>query len=137
MFLLSISPKFNDIDGLGHVNNTVIPCWFEQARNDVYRFFNPQFDFTNWNLILARFEVDFLGQMFFDKDITIRSYISHIGHSSFDVYQEAWQNNKLCAKGKTVLVHFNFKEQKSEEIPANIKILLESHSVDNKLITSN
>lgn len=133
MYLLTISPKFGDIDGLGHVNNTVIPGWFEHARNEVYRCFNPKFDFSNWNLILARFEVDFIQQMYFNSDVTIHTYISRIGRSSFEVYQEAWQNDNLCVKGKTVLVHFDFKTQKSAPIPAQIKALLELHFVDSEI----
>lgn len=38
MYLYDITPRFGDIDGLRHVNNTVIPGWFEQARNQIYRY---------------------------------------------------------------------------------------------------
>jgi acyl-CoA thioester hydrolase len=127
MFSLVITPKFGDIDGLGHVNNTVIPGWFEQARNNVYRIFNPDFDFKTWNLILVRYEVDFVSQLFYDKDVEIKSVISNVGRSSFEVYQEAWQNGKLCTKGKTTLVHFDFESQKSVAIPQKIRTQLEEH----------
>lgn len=126
-FSMLITPKFGDIDGLGHVNNTVMPGWFEQARNLIYRCFNPEFNFSNWNLILARFEVDFLKQLYFNQDVEIRTYISHIGNSSLEVYQEAWQNEQRCTKGKTVLVHFDFKEQKAIPIPAEIRSTLENY----------
>jgi len=53
MYIETITPRFGDIDGLRHVNNTVIPGWFEQARNPIYRIFNPEFVFESWNLILA------------------------------------------------------------------------------------
>lgn len=127
MYSMTVTPKFGDIDGLGHVNNTVMPGWFEQARNPIYRFFNPEFKFENWNLILARYEVDFVAQLFFDQDVEIRTYISKIGRSSFDVYQEAWQGDKLCTKGRTVLVHFDFKEQRSVAIPEKIREVMLEH----------
>ncbi len=127
MFTLTITPKFGDIDGLGHVNNTVIPGWFEQARNCIYRVFNPEFDFATWNLILVRYEVDFVSQLYFHKDVEIRSFISKIGSSSFEVRQEAWQEGKVCSKGKTVLVHFDFASQKSMPIPAHIRAVLEEN----------
>jgi len=125
MFSLVITPKFGDIDGLGHVNNTVIPGWFEQARNEIYRVFNPEFDFSSWNLILVRYEVDFVSQLFYDKDVEVKSFIFKIGQSSFEVRQEVWQGEKLCCKGKTVLVHFDFQKQKSVVIPAHIRAVLE------------
>lgn len=127
MYSMTVTPKFGDIDGLGHVNNTVMPGWFEQARNPIYRFFNPEFKFENWNLILARYEVDFVAQLFFDQDVEIRTYISKIGRSSFDVYQEAWQGDKLCTKGRTVLVHFDFNEQRSVAIPEKIREVMLEH----------
>jgi acyl-CoA thioester hydrolase len=127
MYSLNVTPRFGDIDGLGHVNNTVIPGWLEEARNPIYRMFNPEFCFKNWNLILARYEIDFVCQLFYDKDVEVRTWISHIGRSSFEVYQESWQNGKLGTKSKTVLVHFDFNEQKSVAIPKAIKNELETH----------
>lgn len=130
MYTMIMTPKFGDIDGLGHVNNTIMPQWFEQARNTIYRMFNPEFSFKTWNLILARFEVDFVSQLFYDKDVEIRTWISKIGKSSFEVYQEAWQNDKVCTKGKTVLVHFDFRTQKSAQIPDEIRAMLQSHHIE-------
>ncbi|MBB3186189.1 acyl-CoA thioesterase [Microbacter margulisiae] len=126
-FSMLITPKFGDIDGLGHVNNTVMPGWFEQARNMIYRCFNPELNFSDWNLILARFEVDFVKQLYFNQEVEIRTYISHIGNSSLEVYQEAWQNDQRCTKGKTVLVHFDFKKQKSIPISPDIRAKLETY----------
>ena len=127
MYSLMITPKFGDIDGLGHVNNTVMPGWFEQARNPIYRFFNPEFQFEGWNLILAHYEVDFIAQLYFQQDVEIRTWIDKIGRSSFEVYQEAWQNDRLGTRGKTVLVHFDFETQKSQMIPAGIREKMEEH----------
>lgn len=132
MYSYSITPKFGDIDGLGHVNNTVVPQWFEQARNIIFRYFNPDLDLKTWNLILARIEVDFILQIYYNMDVTIHTYISRIGRSSFEVYQEAWQNEKFCSKGKTVLVHFDFAAQKSVKIPDDIRIKLEEHLIPAK-----
>ncbi len=130
MYSMQVTPKFGDIDGLGHVNNTVMPCWFEQARNPIYRYFNPEFKFDGWNLILARYEVDFVSQLYFDQDVEIRTYISKIGRTSFDVHQEAWQDGKLCTRGKTVLVHFDFKVQKSAPIPDEIREMMADHMLN-------
>ncbi len=130
MIEMIITPKFGDIDGLGHVNNTIMPQWFEHARNDVYGFFNPEFSFKTWNLILARFEIDFVSQLYYGKDVKIRTWVSKIGNSSLEVYQECWQNNKLSTRGKTVLVHFDFKTQKSAPIPTEARKQLEEHLLE-------
>jgi acyl-CoA thioester hydrolase len=127
VYLLEITPRFGDSDGLRHVNNTVIPGWFEEARNRIYRVFNPDFEFDTWNLILARYEIDFVRPRFINRDVQIRTWISRIGRSSFEVSQEAVQADALCTRGKTVLVHFDFRENKSREIPPRIREQLEQH----------
>ncbi|HLO58739.1 MAG TPA: thioesterase family protein [Bacteroidales bacterium] len=132
MFSFQITPRFGDIDGLGHVNNNVVPTWFETARNPFFRYFNKDLDLKQWNLILARFEVDFLNQMYYGRDVEIRSWVTRLGRSSFEIYQEAWQDDKIGAKGKAVLVHFDFAEQKSVPVPGDIKKELEKHFLETK-----
>ncbi len=128
MFEELITPRFGDIDGLRHVNNTIIPGWFEQARNPVYRIFNPEFAFEGWNLILARYEIDFVRPLFINGDVTIRTWISRIGSSSFEVGQEALQAGALCTRGKTVLVHYDFPGNRPVPIPAAIRARLAEHA---------
>jgi acyl-CoA thioester hydrolase len=132
MFSCKMTPRFGDIDGLGHVNNIIVPMWFETARNPFFRYFNPDLDLTKWDLILARFEVDFLNQMYYGKDVEIISMVSRIGRSSFEIYQEAWQENKLGATGKVVLVHYDFNQQKSIPIPEKVRSALEQHLTEKK-----
>ncbi len=132
MLELFITPRFGDIDGLRHVNNTCVPGWFEQARNPLYQIFNPDLNFETWNLILVRIEVDYISQMYYHKDVQIKTFISRIGRSSFEVYQEGWQNESLCVKGKAVIVYFDFKTQKSIAIPDPFKELLGVHAAFEK-----
>ena len=128
MFTEIITPRFGDIDGLRHVNNTVIPGWFEQARNPVYRIFNPEFAFEGWNLILARYEIDFVRPLVISGDVTIRTWVSRIGSSSFEVGQEAEQRGVLCTRGKTVLVHYDFANARPLPIPDAIRAQLAAHA---------
>ena len=129
MFQEVITPRFGEIDFLGHVNNTVLPQWFEHARNPIYRIFIPEFKYEELNLILAHFDVDFKSQMFMNFPVEIKSYISHIGNSSFTIFQEAWQNGKLCVSGSTVIVYFDFQTQKSCPIPEHYKQKLPEHLI--------
>jgi len=54
MFSELITPRFSDTDALGHINNTMVPIWFEGARDPVFKLFMPELDPNNWQLILAR-----------------------------------------------------------------------------------
>ncbi|ATU08813.1 acyl-CoA thioesterase [Methanohalophilus portucalensis] len=132
MFTLTVAPRFGDIDGLRHVNNTVIPEWFEMGRNPIFRIFTPDLDLTpeKWRLIMARTEFDFLGEMYFDGDVEIRTYIARLGNSSFTIGHEAWQRGELKAKGKAVIVHYDFMEKKALPIPPEIRTRLEEHLIE-------
>jgi acyl-CoA thioester hydrolase len=129
MFKTTVTPRFGDIDGLRHVNNTVLAIWFEEARNPVFRMFTPDLDlsYENWKLIMVRTEFDFVGEMYYGEDIEIRTFVEKIGNSSFTLGHEAWQRGKLNVRGKAVVVHFNFLEKKSMPIPESIRSQLEEH----------
>ena len=82
------------------------------------------------NLILAHIDFDFVEQMYFHEDVEIRTWVSRLGNSSFDVYQEAWQSGRLCVKGKTVVVDFDFKNKKSIIIPDAESARLIEHYIE-------
>ena len=119
MFTEKVTPRFGDADGLRHINNTALVEWFEVGRNPIFRMFTPDLDlsYEKWKLILVRTEFDYIGQMYYGIDVEIT-----IGH-------EAWQNGELKAKGKAVLVHFDFLNQKSVPIPEPIKSQLHEHLI--------
>jgi len=127
MLKLIITPRFCDIDGLGHVNNTRISEWFDEAILPIYRVFNPELDFDKWNIILARVEIDYVKQLRLNTPVEIRSVISKIGNTSFTVQNEVWQNNELRTKGAIVAVHFDFKNQQPVPIPDDIRNILKIH----------
>lgn len=129
MFKSIIDVSSRDTDALGHVNNTSIPLWFETSRNPLYKIFNPTMELNpkTWNLIMVHTEFDYLDQIFFGKTIEIRTYVEKIGNTSVTVYQEAWQEDNLTAKGKAILVQFDFNKQEKVLIPENIRKELEKH----------
>jgi acyl-CoA thioester hydrolase len=129
MFSITIPPRFGDTDALGHINNTVLALWFEAARNPLFRIFSPDLVLSpeTWPLIMAHTDYDFVGELRFQYDVEIRSWISRIGTKSFTVYHEAWQRGQLCAKGSAVVVHYNFNTRRSTPIPEDKKLLLSEH----------
>lgn len=127
MFTFSITPRFCETDALGHINNTVLPQWFEAAREPVFRLFKPDLGTADWNLILARIEVDFVAQIQYGRDVMVLTGIEKIGNASFVVLQEVWQDNVCVARGRAVQVYFNYQTQKSEALPADKRTALEAH----------
>jgi len=129
MFITIITPRFGDIDALGHVNNMVPSGWFELARNNIIRIFNPAMEIKReaFPLILAHSDYDFMGQLYFNHDVEVRTWITKIGTKSFTVYHEAWQQDRLCVKGNAVVVHYDFSAESSVPIPEDKRQLLAEH----------
>lgn len=125
MITTIIEPRFNDTDALGHISNTAFPAWFEVARTELFKLFHPSLNIETWPLILARTEIDFLAQSYWNSDVTIKTYIGKLGNSSCHVIQEAWQENKMVAKGVAVLIHFDYESNRSVAIPDDIREKLE------------
>jgi len=131
MFSINVKPRFGDLDALGHVNNTVPALWFETGRNPILEIFDPELTINKktFPLIIAHIDYDFIDQLFLKHDVEIRTYISKIGTKSFTVYQEAWQQGRLCVKGNTVIVHYDFNIEVTTPIPEDKKKLLQEHLI--------
>ena len=132
MFETIIEPRVSETDGAGHINNTTIPIWFEAGRNKIFEMFTPDFSFDNWRCIILHTTVDFVSQIYFGKNVTIKTWVEKIGNTSFVLYEEIHQEGRLCAKGTALYVNFNLQTQQSESIPDHIRQELRQHVYQNE-----
>jgi acyl-CoA thioester hydrolase len=122
-----IEPRVSETDGIGHINNTTIPIWFEAARNEIFKLFTPDNSFENWKMIILNMNVDYVNQIYFGRNVEVYTWIKRIGNSSLQLYEEIHQDGRLCVIGSVTYVNFNLKTQKSEPIPEKIRSELELH----------
>jgi len=127
-----ITPRVSETDGVGHINNTTIPIWFEAGRNEIFKMFTSDLSFEDWRCIILNMNVDYLKQIYYGKDVIVRTHVEKIGNSSFTLYEEILQDGELCAKGNVVYVNFNRKKQATEPIPDEIRHQLEEHFIQEK-----
>ncbi len=127
MWTNTLSPRFAETDALGHINNTVLPVWFEDSRTPIFELFCPGMDTNDWHLIIAKIDVEFLAEIYFGKLVEIRTYMIKIGNSSMVVGHEAWQEGIMVAKGSAVMVHFDHTAKASKPIPKDVREILEKH----------
>ncbi|WP_396588328.1 acyl-CoA thioesterase [Bermanella sp. R86510] len=130
MFKETIQPRFSETDALGHINNTILPIWFEKAREPIFRFFTPDLDPKKWELIIARIEVDFKAEILLTGDVEIQTWLDKIGSSSMGVVQQAVQNGTVCAIGKAALIHYDWQAKKPSPISDDIRALLSPHLIE-------
>lgn len=127
MFETQIIPRVSETDGAGHINNTVIPIWFEAGRNEVFKLITPSLSFNDWRLALVNMNVDYLAQTYYQDKVSVRTWIEKLGNKSFVIYEELHQNGTLCAKGTATYVYFNYETQRSEPLPNDVKAKLADH----------
>ena len=127
MFTEIIRPRFVETDALGHINNNTYGLWFESARDPFYKIFMPKPNIKEWNLVMAHSSFDFLKEVFWGKNVVIKTAISKIGNSSIELVHAVYQDEHLCTSGKCVMIHYDFKAKESVSIPKELRAKLEEH----------
>lgn len=129
MYEIIITPGVHNTDGLGHINNGVLSGWFETARTPIYKIFTPSLEFSHdkWHLIMVHADYDYHRQIFFKRDVAVRTFVKKIGKTSLTVYHELYQENKKCASGSVVLVYYDYINEKSLDITSDIRQKLNRH----------
>jgi acyl-CoA thioester hydrolase len=135
-----IQIRFKDTDQMGHVNNANFFTYIETAR---ISYFNEALGSSvEWRkqdgVILARVEIDYRRPILFEDNICVYTRCSRIGTKSLDLNWVIAENttqlpfnpekNKasIFAEGTSVLVAFDYTQQKSVVIPAERKKKLEA-----------
>jgi acyl-CoA thioester hydrolase len=120
-FRTVIPIRFSDIDAVGHVNNAIYLTYFEIARFAYWK------EAINWNfsehgVIVGRSEVNYLKPITLHDQIACYVRVVRIGNSSFDVMhvlvKETPNGEEICTTGKTVCISYDYKANKSVQIPA-------------------
>ena len=132
MYVLEIEPRFNDTDALGHINNASMVTWMEESRRAVFKVFNPTLSIADWNLIIARVEMDYIAQCFFGRKVVIETGFEKIGSSSMILRHYMKQDNRTIARGKSVMVFFDYKKNCSVPIPDDIRDVFAPHLIENE-----
>lgn len=127
MFTEIITPRFLETDALGHINNNTYGVWFESAKDPFFKIFMPDSNIEKWNLVMAHSSFDFLKEVFWGKEVVIKTSIFKLGTSSIELHHAVYQEEKLCTTGKCVMIHYDFETKKAINIPTNIRKELEKH----------
>jgi acyl-CoA thioester hydrolase len=129
-FQINIEVIFRDVDAMGHVNNAVYFTYLETART---RFFFHKLGLPSLSelpLILAEATCSYKSPVRFNEKLTLGLGIGRIGHKSFDiVYHITAEDGRLVAQAKTVMVTYDYENNKAIPIPVHLNKLLQSHLV--------
>lgn len=126
---VQVQARFGETDALGHINNTSYFVYLEEARIRFFESLGYNMELDDWKFILASTKCDFISQGYFDQLLTVKTYVSRIGTKSFELEHDivCSQTNELIAKGNAIIVHYDFKNQRSEVLPELLKEGLKSY----------
>lgn len=119
-----IQIRFNDIDILGHVNNSIYQNYFDLARTGYFNnIFKKKVDWKNNNLVLAKITIEYFAPVFMEESIAVFSKVYEFGNKSLKMQQELVNIKTLEVKARNdaVLVAFNYQLNQSIEMPADWK----------------
>ena len=123
--VLTLPILWGDQDAFGHVNNVVYFRWCESARVTYLNDTGLQALMSQANLgpILASIKCDYLRQLNYPDTVRIGARVTRIGNKSVSmehaIYSDALQ--AIVAKSDSVVVLFDYGQQKSCLIPANVR----------------
>ena len=118
-FELEITPRFRDIDSLGHVNNAVYLTYMEEARTKYYMKTANRKRLEELDFIFAGAKVDYLSPIEWGEVVVIRVWPTRIGTSSFTLAYEMRSKGegRLVAEAESVQVAYDYAAKKSKPIP--------------------
>lgn len=125
-FTIPIDIRFNDIDGMGHVNNALYLTYLEQCR---MRFFTEVAGSTSerdFPFILAHAAIDYKVPLKMNSQAQVKMWTSRIGGKSWDFDYEIKDRKTavVYATAKTVQVAYDYPLEKSTELEGDLKALV-------------
>lgn len=116
---IEIQVRFNDVDILGHVSNTVYQTYFDTGKTFYMDAVIGNYDFMKEAMVGASIKIEYLEPIFMKTRILVQSRIPRIGHKSFDFEHRLVDatNGKVLSTCTAVMVCFNPQTQESILIP--------------------
>ncbi len=126
IYTTPIEVRFNDIDGMGHVNNALYLTFLEHAR---MKFFVEEVGARSekdFPFILAHAAIDYKAPIRMDAKPEVRMWTSRVGGKSWDFDYEVRdvESGAVYATAKTVQVAYDYQLDKSNYLEGELRELV-------------
>lgn len=125
-FAIPIEVRFNDIDGMGHVNNALFLTYLEHCRMRFFTEVAGSKSERDFPFILAHAALDYKSPLKIGAQPQVKMWTSRIGGKSWDFDYEIKDRKTavIYATGKTVQVAYDYKLEKSTELEGDLLALV-------------
>lgn len=128
-----IQIRFNDIDIMAHVNNSVYQNFFDLART---HYFEEVFQkIINWEkqaLVLAKITIEYFNPIFLEEKIEVLTKVHTLGNKSLQMFQKVINSEtmEIKAQNDAVLVAIGVEENKSILLPNEWRLQIQRFEKD-------
>lgn len=116
---VEIQIRFNDIDGLNHVNNAVQLFYFDFGRMNYFsEILGDRINWEDPGMVVASVKNDYIRPIYINEKIEVCSKVTQIGTKSMQMLQCIREKNtgEIKTVSHSVMVGFNRKEDASMAI---------------------
>ncbi len=114
-----IQKRFADIDMFRHVNNVHQQAYLDLGKTDYYHsVLSLDALVHNPTLMIVSTKTDFAGQVRYEDDVTVRTWVERVGTKSITLRQQIMSGEAVCTESESILVCFDLRTQQTIEVPA-------------------
>jgi acyl-CoA thioester hydrolase len=126
MIKSTVHPRIDDMGPTGHVHNTVLPVWFQEARQSLLEHFISDPTHAEFPLMIKEYTVTCHRELVLVPAVQVEITVERIGNSSFVLHELAHQNGQLAAESRVVYIYVG-SDHRPAHIPDQLKGYLEKH----------
>lgn len=107
---LPVQIRFNDVDMLGHLNNSIYFSFMDLAKTRYFQaVLGPEVDFSTFGVVIVNVNCNFCKQTFFDDELEVETAVVHIGNKSLRLQQQVYgtTHHDVRCSCTTVMSGFN------------------------------
>jgi len=117
-----LTVRFRDVDAMNHVNNAVFFTYFEEGRGAFLKEVFGIVDPPEYPFILAHVSCDYMRPLKLDDRPRIEIWVGEVGQKKFSFFYRILDRQdeaKIYARGKSVMVLFDYERNKTVPIPVH------------------
>ena len=121
-FTIPVDVRFNDVDGMGHVNNALYLTYLEHCRMRFFTEVAGSKSERDFPFILAHAALDYKSPIKMNAQPQVKMWTSRIGGKSWDFDYEIKDaaTSVVYATGKTVQVAYDYRLEKSDMLEGKL-----------------
>jgi acyl-CoA thioester hydrolase len=125
-YSVPVDVRFNDVDGMGHVNNALYLTYLEHCRMRFFTEVAGSKSERDFPFILAHAALDYKVPIKMGAQPVVKMWTSRIGGKSWDFDYEIKDARTaiLYATGKTVQVAYDYQLEKSDILDGDLLALV-------------